>query len=107
MATSGGPATEEGQLPGAGVSGCQVATRFGWRRSAMLPASPGMVRWTHRIASIPLARVRLAFVTCREGVAHASAHASTRARRGSPALSSGAVSCSRQNNVAIVPGAAS
>ena len=68
---------------------------------------PGMVRWTHRIASIPLARVCLAFVTGRGGLAHASAHASTWARRDSPPLCSGAVSCSRQGNVDIVPGAVS
>ena len=68
---------------------------------------PGMVRWTHRIASIPLARVCLAFVTGRGVLAHASAHASTWALRDSPPLSSGAVSCSRQGNVDIVAGAAS
>lgn len=41
------------------------------------------------------------------GLAHASAHASTWARRDSPPLCSGAVSCSRQGNVDIVPGAVS
>lgn len=85
---------------------------------------PGMVRWTHRIASIPLARVCLAFVTGREGVAHASAHASTWSGgilprlivpysgaslggRSRSLIAPGAASCSRQGNVDIVAGAAS
>ena len=97
----------KGSFPGAGVCGCQVATRFGWR--------------THRIASIPLARVCLAFVTGREGVAHASAHASTWSGgilprlivpysgaslggRSRSLIAPGAASCSRQGNVDIVPG---
>ena len=124
MATSGGPAREEGQLPGCRrlrVPGRHALRVAEFREAAGL-ARDGALDAPHRLD--PLARVCLAFVTGCEGVAHASAHASTWSGgilprlivpysgaslggRSRSLIAPGAASCSRQGNVDVVPGAAS